>query len=347
MRTHHRVSAVIVGLAVAVAQPLHAQDPARGAALLAQARTAIGGLDKLAAIKRLQASGTFLRSTGPDQIIDGDFDVLIELPGKYRRNEITGFAGATVDRTEVLNGAEIWDETDGGLPRGGGGGGFGGGGFGRGGGGGGDRGGGDGGGFRGGGGGFGGGRQGQPRGGTDPAQAGQAQGGPQIDPARIKEQQRRVREAEMARLALVWLLTTEAPVTWIGTAESPEGTADVLEVKPSDGIATRVFLEPATHMPLMITWEGQAPRGNGLGARGTQRAPRGDTAPQGRRGGAAQGAGPQAQTTLEMHLAEYKVVNGIKLPHLITRGSDGVTQEEWKIKNFKINPNFKADTFTQ
>ncbi len=334
------LSAVVVGLALASAQPLRAQDAGRGAALLAEARKAIGGADKIAAIKRLQASGTFLRSTGPDQIIDGDFDVLIELPDKYRKNEVTGFAGATVDRIEVLNGADTWDETSGGLT---GGGGFGGGGFGRGG----DRGGG--GGFRGGGGGFGGGRRGQTPGGTDPAQADQSQGGPQIDPARIKEQQRRVRQAEMARLALVWLLTTDAPVTRIGTAESPEGTADVLEVKSSDGVTTRLFLEPSTHMPLMITWEGQPSRGGGLGARGTaaQRAPRADAAPPGRRGGAAQSGGPQAQTTLEMHLGEYKIVNGIKLPHLITRGNDGTTQEELKIKSFKINPNFKSDTFTQ
>ena len=66
-----------------------------------------------------------------------------------------------------------------------------------------------------------------------------------------------------------------------------------------------------------------------------------------RGGGGAQASGPQPQTTLEMHLAEYKAVNGIKLPHLITRGADGTTQEELKIKSFKINPNFKADTFTQ
>ena len=90
--------------------PAHAQDAARGASLLAEARKAIGGDDKVAAVQRLQVSGTFLRSTGPDQIIDGDFDVFIELPGKYRRNELTGFAGANVDRTEALNGEDVWEE---------------------------------------------------------------------------------------------------------------------------------------------------------------------------------------------------------------------------------------------
>ena len=341
-RRASRVSAVFVVLALTAVQSARAQDAARGAALLAEARKAIGGEDKLAAIKRLQASGTFLRSTGPEQIIDGDFDVLIELPDKYRKNEVTGFAGANVDRTEALNGADVWDETGGGLTAGRG---FpGGGGFGRGG----DRGGGDRGGrggFGGGGGGFGGGRQTQAQ---NPV--GQPEGGPQIDPERIKEQLRRTRQAEMARLTLVWLLTTDGPVAWIGTAEAPEGTADVLEVKPANGVPTRLFLEPSTHMPLMITWQGQPPRGGDLGRRGSagRNAPQaGPDRAQGRRGGAAQGNAPQGQATLELHMAEYKVVNGIKLPHLITRGSDGTTQEELKIKSFKINANFKANTFTQ
>src|SRR5258705_8882352 len=147
MRARQASPAAVVLVAL-LCHPAHAQDPAaRGASLLAEARKAVGGEDKVAAVRRLQVSGTFLRSTGPDQIIDGDFDVFIELPDKYRRNELTGFAGANVDRTEALNGADVWDETSGGIT--GGRGLPGGGGFGRGGGGGGGRGGGGRGGLRG------------------------------------------------------------------------------------------------------------------------------------------------------------------------------------------------------
>jgi len=344
--TPRKALRVALTIFIAGAHPVWAQDSVKGAALIASARAALGGADKLAAVKRLQVTGTFLRSTGPDQEIDGDFDIFIELPGKYRRNEVTGFAGATVERIEALNGDTVWDETSGDLVPGGGFGG--GGGFGRGGG---DRGGGGGGGgFRGGGGGGGfrggGGRQGQAPGG-DPAQAGQAQGGPQVDPARIRDQQRRVRQAELARLALVWLLTTDAPSVWVGTAESPEGTADVVEVRPPDGIATRLFLEPTTHLPLMITWEGQTPRGGDLRRRGGAGRGADAAAPAGRPGGAASAPPQGGQTTLELHLEQYKVINGIRFPQLITRGTNGTTQEELKIKGVKINPNFKADTFVQ
>jgi hypothetical protein len=297
--------------------PGYAQDAAKGGMLLAEARKALGGEDKLASVKRLQVSGTFLRSTGPDQVVDGDFDIFIELPDKYRRNEITGFAGANVERTR----GPQWRRRLGcvkrridrrpRLPRrrwlrpGGGGGG--------------DRGGG--GRLRGG---------GSDQGRNQPQNAGASPSDSAQADERLKEQQRRTRQAELARLALVWLIETDGPVAWIGTAQAPEGTADVLEVKPANGVPTRLFLDPTTHLPLMITWSGQPSRGGDIR----------------RRGAAAPAPPAQGQATLVLHMGEYKAVNGIKLPHLITRGTEDTTQEEIKVKSFKINPAFKADTFT-
>jgi len=352
----------LVAFLLGTAAMAWAQDAEKGAALLAEARKAIGGEDKLRAVKTLQSTGTFKRSAG-NNTQEGDVEVFLQLPDKYRRNELTGFAGGpTQERVEVLNGQDVWDINAAG-------GGFGG--FGRFGGGGGGRGDGGLGGGRNGGG-FGG---GQGRGG----QAGQApdgQGGaragqPQIDPERLKELQRRQRQTEMARLTLMWLLTTDAPVTWVGTAQSPDGTADVLEVKPAEGAATRIFLDSATHMPLMMTTTGGSGRGGQFGRRGGgapdgagappagappagtppagtppqqgAAAPGGD-APQARRGGQQ---GPPQPVTIETHLSEYKSVSGIKLPHLITRGVNGQTNEEWEIKSFKVNPNLKANTFTK
>jgi hypothetical protein len=83
---------------------------------------------------------------------------------------------------------------------------------------------------------------------------------------------------------------------------------------------------------------GRGRRGGGPDGRGA--APAG--APEARRGG-----GPPQSITIETHLSEYKAVNGIKLPHLITRGVNGQTNEEWEIKNYRINPNLKANTFTK
>jgi outer membrane lipoprotein-sorting protein len=303
-----------------------AEDPQKGAALLADARKAIGGDDKLRAVKTLQSKGVYKRTAG-NNTQEGDVEVLIELPDKYRRNELSGNAGGPVqERVEVLNGQDVWDVNAQGFP----------GGFGRGGG---FRGGGD---FGGGGGFRGRGDQAGQAGGGQAGGAQAAQGGRgNIDPERLKELQRRQRQTELARLTLMWLLTTSDPVVWVGTAQSPEGNADVLEVKAAEGPTTRIFLDQSTHLPLMMTTQGGGGRGN-FGRRGGAD---GAAAPQGdapRRGG--QGGQP---ITIETHLSEYKAVSGIKLPHLITRGVNGQTNEEWEIKSFRINPSLKGNTFTK
>ena len=139
----------------------------------------------------------------------------------------------------------------------------------------------------------------------------------------------------------MWLLRTEVPVTWIGIAESPDGKADVLEIKPAEGPATRVFLDASTHLPLMITWQGIAPQ-IVFGRRGG----RGGAPPEA--GGDQPPAPPRAQqATLRMTLSDYKTVNGITLPHLVTRGVNDETNEEWTVSSYRINPSFKADTFTK
>jgi hypothetical protein len=326
-------AAAVFGAVLTIAarpQAQAAEDPQKGAALLADARKAIGGEDKLRGVKTLQSKGVYKRTAG-NNTQEGDVEVLIELPDKYRRNELSGSAGGPVqERVEVLNGQDVWDVNAQGFP----------GGFGRGGGG-----------FRGGGDFGGGGFRGR---GDQAGQAGGGQGGRgNIDPERLKEFQRRQRQTELARLSLMWLLTTSDPVVWVGTAQSPEGNADVLEVKSTDGPSTRIFLDQATHLPLMMTTQGGG-RGN-FGRRGgadgnaPQGAQAGAVPPQGapadgpRRGG--QGGGQPI--TIETHLSEYKSVGGIKLPHLITRGVNGQTNEEWEIKSFKINPSLKGNTFTK
>ena len=324
-------SLLALALSFASAGGAHAQDAAKGASLMSDARKALGGEDKLRGVKTLDVKSDFKRIAGQNTL-QGELELRIERPDKMRRDEDLSLPGGgpAIVRTEVLNGADVRDENSGGA-------GFGGFGGGRGGfGGGGDRGG-----F--GGGGFGGGAARPPA--TTPdgqAAGGNQRGGRGFDPAQLKELQRRTRQADLSRFTLIWLLETDAPVTWVGTAESPDGKADVLQVTPVEGAPMRLFLEQGSHMPLMVTW--QAPAGAG-GRRG-RGAGRG--ADQGADQGVDQPAAPQPALqppTLQLTLGDYKTVNGIKLPHHITRGTNGQTIEEWTVKSYKINPSFKSDVF--
>jgi hypothetical protein len=340
-----------------------AKDTVKGAELLAEARKALGGEDRIKALQRLELKGTVRRGAPQQNInLEGDLEILIELPNKFRRNESLsiGGGGQAVDLVQAMNGTDVWEETKFAANLGGGGDGDGGG----------DRGGG---GFRG----FpGGGRQGQG------GQQGDGRGVPAgVDPAQIEERLRqaqlRTRQTEFARVLLALLATSDTPVAWIGTAKAPEGTADVLEMTTVDNTQTRIFIESNTHMPLMMTWVGfaqdpiaqlvgQRGGGRGRGGRGgnfqggQQGAQQGRQGQQGQQGQGQQQGGNAAAgadgrgrgrgnepATLQMYLAEYKTVNGIKLPHLVTRGANGEITEEWIVKNYRINPNFRANTFTQ
>lgn len=282
---------------------VQAQDAAKGEALLAEARTAVGGQERLRGVKTLDVRGDFKRAAGQTSI-EGELQIRMELPDKLRRDEDLSLPGGgpAIVLTEVLNGTTVWDENSG---RGGV---F----FGR----------------------FG---RGDGRGGG----AGGGGGRAALDPAQVEEAQRRARQADLARFMLAWLLTTDGPVVWAGTAEAPDGKADVLEITPTAGPVTRLFLDQASHMPLMLTWQGAAPQLVVAGRRGGRGAGRGDAA----------AAAPQPQTaqqaTLQITLGDYKTVNGIKLPHLITRGVNDMTTEEWTVDSYRINPSFRSDVFNK
>jgi hypothetical protein len=348
----HALMAVVLAASPALAQA-PANDTVKGAALLTEARKALGGEDKLAAIKRLEVKAEFTQVTA-NQTLDGDVTMQIEAPDKFRRDDEIVLPGGslTIERTQTLNGADVWDLTEGGLP----------GGFGRGG--------------RGGdfGGRGGGGRLGGILGGAVGDGSGAANAAQQ-DPARqaaVKEQQRRTRQTELTRFLVAFLTATPETPAWVGTAVTPKDEkADVLEFKTADDTITRLFLDIETHVPLMMTYSGPAPRGGQGGGQGRQgqgggnrrgggdgaaglpggAAPTGapptggaaGNAPQGARGGA-----PGQPTTIEMYLGDYKVVEGgVKLPRHITREINGEIQEELRIKSVKFNPNFKATTFVQ
>jgi len=151
-------------------------------------------------------------------------------------------------------------------------------------------------------------------------------------------QQIRNSRAELARLAVGILLAPppSLDLVYAGEAESPDGKADVIDVKSGSGFAAKLFLDKSSHRPLMLAYRGIAPR------MVVQR--QGDDSPPD--AGRVAPSAPEA-ADITMFFDDYKAVDGVLLPHHVTRAVGGQTNEEWTCKTIKVNPAFAADTFTK
>ncbi|HEY0098823.1 MAG TPA: hypothetical protein VGB76_07705 [Pyrinomonadaceae bacterium] len=166
-----------------------------------------------------------------------------------------------------------------------------------------------------------------------------------------REQAQRFR-AEYARYVLALLLSAPSGYSlefnYAGEAVADDGRADVIDATGAEGFAARLFLDRETHLPLMLTYRAPKPRmfttmmrSNG----GDKKKP--EEIIKEAREKAAQEPAPAKPEEVEMQLrfADYRKTGGLMLPHRITQGSEGEVNEEWEIKTYEFNPQFKADKF--
>lgn len=299
--------------------PLAAQD--RVAGVLADAKKALGGEDKVAALKGLTAEGPFRRSMG-GRDMEGVMSLTIVRPDKMRRVEEIAMGGMVggpmVERTSVLAGNTAWDDT---ANRGG----------------------------------MGGGMRIEMRTGPGPG-AGGPGGATPLTEEQLNEA--RVRRARVQLHRWMAALVTEGPQAWTdaGVAESPDGKADVLETKEETGRVLRLFIDQATHLPLMVQYQDPKPMvmiaGGPGGPGGPGRGPGGPGGPppqmtpeEMQKRVEEMRKNPPALGTYAMHLSDYKKVDGVMLPHKIDVSLDGQPNEEWTVEKYKVNPTIKADTW--
>lgn len=194
---------------------------------------------------------------------------------------------------------------------------------------------------------------------------------PAEDPVRSKAALKRS-NAELARLLLCLIAGTHAgmPVTYAyaGQAESSDTVAEVIDVTGPDDFKARLFIDAATHLPLMLTYVEPEPRairmtvpprhGGGSEPGPTRRTAPGGANPQqalehlspeqraeiDKQIAAAQ-ASPAKLTEYRMFFSNYQKVGGLSLPHHISRATADKTTEEWEVKEYQVNPEIKADRF--
>jgi hypothetical protein len=320
--------------------------------VLGDARQALGGEKKLEAVKTITVTGRSLRTMPNGSSTEGDFEMAMELPDKFvRRDVLAAMGNMSIYRMVGFNGDGVINEVD-----------------------------------------------------TPPQLAGGGNvvfrmatagpGGAMGDPATMTpEQKEATRQAALqsakqnfTRLALGMLVTSlpSYPLTFThgGTAESPDGTADIIDVK-GENFAARLFIDTKTHLPLMLSWMDKEPLRivrsvGGPGGAGGAAPPAGGGNTMMLAGGGtftsaapAQGAKgtpptPEELEKLKQQAAEqakeleakrrtvefriyygdYQTVDGVMLPHRIQSSVDGKPTEEITFEKVKLNQKIDAKRFT-
>src|SRR5688572_25058102 len=106
------------------------------------------------------------------------------------------------------------------------------------------------------------------------------------------------------------------PLTYsfVGQAEAPQGKADVIDVKGPNNFSARLFIAGDTKLPIMLSWTAPGPGAGG-----------------------PPGAAPKPMPEQRLFFADYRDVDGLKLPFRIRRAAGTETTEETTFDRYRIN----------
>ena len=299
--------------------------------VLTELRAALGGEEKLSAVKTVAIEGQVTRSGPEGASMSSDFELAFELPDKYMKSDVFANLGGTqLKRRSGFNGAEAFEEMD--TPPG-----------------------------------MMGGNMHVMRMGPGGAMPGGQATPEQLE--RQRAQILTISRREFARLALGMFGSSFSPMPlefkYAGQAESSDGKADILEVQGAEGFTAKLFVDGKSHLPLMLTWMDKEPLTmtmGGPGGPGTV-AIRGGNVQVG--GSGRSGTSPEDAARMQQEMADrmkeaeakrriveyrvfyadYKVFDGVKLPTKIQRMTEGVPTEELALEKIKVNGKIDPNKF--
>ena len=325
---------LLAWVAAAAQAPVAPSTSGEAAAVLNTAREALGGEKRISSIKTIVASGATRQLQG-DNLVPILFEINIELPDKYvRTDEIPARESGPSSRG--FNGDALIQSGDAGPgPR----------------------------------------RGGPPasppappgasggkpaegaRGGLPTVAPGGAAGakvGPPPSPTTPLKQ-------DFVRLTLGMFATSFSsyPLSFghAGQAEAPEGKADIIDVKGGANFSARFFIDSKTHLPLMLSWTtppnlvpvvaGQKPPANlppGSVTFETPMPPPDSATPEQKKQFEEEALAARKKamastrpTENRIYYADYRDVDGLKLPFRIRRAIGATTVEETVFDRYRIN----------
>ena len=147
-------------------------------------------------------------------------------------------------------------------------------------------------------------------------------------------------QASFTPLLLVLLLTSPPLLpmeyAYAGQAKTEDGqTADVLDLKGPHNFSARLFLNQQTRQTMMLIYKTRMP-GQSAGSQA-----RSQTDPP------IQANPEETEVEARWMASDYRNINGLTLPHRLTRFTGGQIAEEIEIQKVKVNPVFKPDKFAK
>ena len=317
-----------VFLTLLAAQVLVVGQAADAKKIVADLRAALGGEDKLAALKTIAVEGQVSKVMNETTSAGQDFELAIELPGKYMKREVfANIGGMQLKRRVGFNGKDVIEDMDTPPAMGGNvhimrapGAGM--------------------------------------VGGTPTPEALEKQRAQLLTSSR--------REFARLMVGMTGGTSPEFPVEFVyaGQAEARDGKADILEIKGPDGFTATLFIDSKTHLPLMLSWMDKEPlsvmvtndgRGGRMGGAGmvvtgsaVSAGGSAEDLAKMREDMAARMAEAEAKRrTVEYRLfyGEYKAVDGLKMPTRVQRMIDGVAAEEMTLEKIKLNSKIDPSKF--
>ena len=306
--------------------------------VLADMKAALGGADKVAAVKTLTATGRTARTSANGTTSEAEMELAMELPDKYLvRSVLANMGTMSVYRNAGFNGNGVINETE--TPPNLAGGGM---------------------------------VMIRTAGGPAPGQQPTPEQKADMDHRMLMASKK-----DFARMTLGMFGSSfdayPLEFTYAGQADSPDGKAHVIQVTGAENFDAKLFIDAQTSLPLMLSWSDREPmppmvvsRGGGSGGGGqTMQMVGGGTSTSAGGGSGqrpseeeikkmiadAEARRKEAESKLKVveyriYYSNYRAVNGVKLPHTLQRSIDGKPTEETTFDQIKVNPKIDSKKFT-
>jgi hypothetical protein len=180
--------------------------------------------------------------------------------------------------------------------------------------------------------------------------------GPAMDPRRARVS---TIKQDFARFALGLFAASPAyplAFSYAAVAEAPQGQADVLDAKGDGGFALRIFVNSKTRLPIMVTWNtpptnvivtvpGQPPpKSIAPGAvvvpgppAPPANAPKEESDKYAKEVLAIRSKAQSAPVEHRLYFADYREVDGVRLPFRLRRAIGAETTEETTFDRYRLN----------